>query len=119
MSAIVTTSIARIRDLYTWATVWRAEVPEGRDDLRELQERQREEFDAALAAHDAELLASAAPRIAAEALRDAARKMQVGIGDPWNPDDDAMLRRHWSARRAYLFERADKLDPRPTEAVPA
>lgn len=111
----MTASIARVRDLYTWMTAWRAELPEGREDLRELQERQREEFDAALAAHDAELLATHEPRIAAEALRNAARNMQVGIGDPWKPEDDAMLRRHWSARRAYLFGLADKLDPLPTD----
>lgn len=45
-------SIARIRDLYSWTTAYRAEVPEGRDDLAKLQENLRFEFDQALAAHE-------------------------------------------------------------------
>lgn len=103
--------LGRVRDMYTWATRWEAVVRPDRPDLAQLQVTQRAEFDAAIAEHDAELLAQHAPRIAAEALREAARQMQVGIGDPWNPAEDVTLRRHWSARRAYLFARADKLDP--------
>ena len=48
-------NLDRVRDLYSRTTGWRTEVPEGRDDLRRLQEKLRAEFDAALAAHDAEL----------------------------------------------------------------
>jgi hypothetical protein len=54
--------INRVRDLYTWTTAWSTDV-EGRDDLRRLQESQRADFDAALAAHDAELRARIAREV--------------------------------------------------------
>lgn len=47
---------------------------------------------------------------AAEALEQAANWMQVGIGDPWRPDDPhELLRRHWQARREYLYDRAARI----------
>jgi hypothetical protein len=54
-----------------------------------------------LAAHDRE--------VAAKALEDAANWMQLGIGEPWNPDDEELLRKHWSARRKYLYDRAARI----------
>jgi len=52
----------RVRDLYSWAIAWRAEIPEGRDDLIMLRERLRDEFDAAVAAHVGEMFAGASSK---------------------------------------------------------
>jgi adenylate kinase len=60
---MTTPDINRVRDLYTWTIAWRTDVPEGRDDLRRLQETQRAEFDAALAAHIDELRANIAQEV--------------------------------------------------------
>lgn len=45
-------SIERVRDLYSFATAWRAEDAEGQRDMSALRESNRAEFDAALAEHD-------------------------------------------------------------------
>lgn len=65
----------RLRDLYSWMTGWRADVPAGRNDLQRLQDTQRAEFDAVMAAHDAQ--------VRVEALRDAVQRFEdeVGKGD--------------------------------------
>lgn len=49
-------------------------------------------------------------RVRAEALREAANWMQIGIGEPYHPDEDALLRKHWHARRKYLYDRADRIE---------
>lgn len=61
-------SIPRIRDLYSWTTAWRSDVPEGRYDLAKMQDDLRSEFDRALAAHDRQIRADERKRIAEEAL---------------------------------------------------
>lgn len=45
-------SIERVRDLYSFATAWRAEDAEGQRDMSALRESNRAEFDAALAEHE-------------------------------------------------------------------
>lgn len=66
--------ISRIRDLYSWATGWRAEDRGEDEDLSNIRESLRSEFDHALAAHDEqtrteerERLTSGAPAVEAVA----------------------------------------------------
>lgn len=52
-------TIDRVRDMYSWATAWRADDLTDRPDLERLRERNRAEFDAAMSAHDARIRAEA------------------------------------------------------------
>lgn len=51
--------ISRIRDFYRWAYAWRTQDAEGDTDLGQLRTQRAAEFDAAIAAHDAEVVATA------------------------------------------------------------
>lgn len=46
--------INRVRDMYSWATGWRPDVLPDQPHMADVQATLRAEFDAALAAHDAE-----------------------------------------------------------------
>lgn len=48
-------SLARVRDMFTWATAWNTGPHNDRPDLAKLQVDQRAEFDAALAEHDTQM----------------------------------------------------------------
>lgn len=48
--------------------------------------------------------------VRANALREAANCMQIGIGEAYSPDTWEDLRNDWHARRRYLYERADEIE---------
>lgn len=79
-------SESRIRDLYANATAWDFSARDERPDLVRLRSNAYAEFDRWLADHDAEIRAdfvltrARIRRIEADVLRDAAVKLQDGIG---------------------------------------
>ena len=63
-------SMERVEDLYSWAVAWNAQPdPDHRADLVALAERQRAEFQRALAEHDRQVLDGYVKMPSREALR--------------------------------------------------
>lgn len=93
-------TIDRVRDMYSWATGWKPDVDPESPHMADVQASLRAEFDAALAAHDAEKRAEWEAELLARGT------VEWGTAIPEAIQEDAYKERSGEVARRHV-ERCD------------